>query len=116
VEENPDMSSVRSDVALLMPPDPLRDQGYQDTLRAIRPDNDPEKPPPREPGDKWILIAVVAGAAGCGILGVVVAILFGFATIFINLSVGVIGGGIIGALIGDLIKKRMLGRNRSRKT
>jgi hypothetical protein len=101
------MSSVRSNVAFLMPQDPLRGQGYQDTVRAIRPDNDPEKPPAKEPGDSNLVGLTLIGLVAGGALGFLVAsMIVGPSSWLLCAVVGGLVGGVIGAFIGDAINKR----------
>jgi hypothetical protein len=101
------MVNLRSNVAFLMPSDPLRGQGYQDTVRAIRPDNDPEKPPAKEPGDSYVIGLALVGLVAGGVLGYLVALLIVGLSSWILCAVG---GGVMGAtagaLIGDAVKKR----------
>ncbi len=73
--------------------------------------HDPDKPPPAEHGDKCVVIGMLVGAFAGATVGVLLAIYLNFLTIFIDLSLGAIGGGILGTPIGDLIKKRRQNRN-----
>ena len=75
--------------------------------RRFSSDNDPEKPPKPEPGDKGILIFLIIGLIVGGVLGAISGgLLFGVAGVLLGLFSGLIAGGIIGAIIGDKIKKR----------
>ena len=73
-------------------------------------DNDPERPPKRGPGDKYILICGAIGLSVGGVLGAIVGgLCFGFLGGVIGFLAGFFGGGIIGVIIGDSIRKRRLG-------
>ncbi len=101
------MLSLRSNVAFLMPPDPLRPQGYQDTLRATRPDNDPDAPPPKKPGESLIAGAAILGLLIGGVAGFLLSFRFVGSFLVVLCTVGgVVAGGIVGTLIGDAIRKR----------
>ncbi len=79
----------------------------RDLRRRFGSDNDPEKPPKPEPGDKGILIFLIIGLIVGGVLGAISGgLLFGVAGVLLGLFSGLIAGGIIGAIIGDKIKKR----------
>jgi len=60
--------------------------------------HDGERPPKPKPGDKYIVIGLVAGLIVGGALGTLGG--------FVGIAGGVIAGGVIGATIGELIKKR----------
>ena len=75
-------------------------------------DNDPERPPKRGPGDKYILICGAIGLSVGGASGAVVGgLCFGFLGGSLGFLGGFIAGGIIGVIIGDSIRKRRLGLN-----
>ncbi len=95
------------DVLFLMPPDPLRTQGYLDTAKALRPENDPESPPVKRPGDSWVLALALAGLVVGSTLGLVLALLLGGRSLWLlsTIAGGVIFG-IAGAFAGDALKKR----------
>jgi len=100
------MSRLELNVALLMPPDPIRTQSYQDTLTCIRPANDSEGPPPKGPGDAIVIVSALVGLVlGAG-AGVAVGYLaFGSSLWLISVVVSTLLGTAAGALIGDTIKK-----------
>jgi hypothetical protein len=106
------MLSQYSNVKFFMPPDPLRPQGYQDTLSSKKPDNDPDKPPAKEPGDSYIIISAIIGGIVGGLLAFILTFWF-FNAVIVWLCVagGVIAGGIAGTYIGDALEKRKLKRN-----
>lgn len=92
-------------VAFFLPPDPIRPQGYQDELRAVRPENDPERPPHREPGDGFILALAVVGILLGGCLGFVISRGIGGIIIAVLCILGgVLIGGTGGAFVGEKIK------------
>jgi hypothetical protein len=95
-----------------MPPDPIRNQGYLDTLNHNRPDNDPEKPPAKGPGDSYIVLSAI--------IGLIIGCLLGFfiASLYVNTALSVLCaavGGLVCAIasvfIGDAIKKRKIRHN-----
>ncbi len=70
-------------------------------------DNDPNKPPEPEPGDKYVVIGATAGLVVGGALGVLIGShLTGFMGGLIGLFVGVIVGGLVGTQLGGLVKQR----------
>jgi MFS family permease len=89
--------------------DPFHKQKeFEDDMRKIfRSDNDPERPPKREPGDKYILIGAIIGLIIGGILGAVIGwLFFSIAGVLLGIILGFIIGGVAGVYIGDAIKKR----------
>jgi hypothetical protein len=106
------MTGMRSNTAFMMPPDPIRNQGYLDTLRHTPEKNDPEAPPPKKPGEKYVigiaLLGMLVGATAAALIS------FRFASpgalVFFILG-GIIIGGIAGVLIGDAIKNRRFDRH-----
>ncbi len=96
-------------VLSFMPPDPLRPQGYQDTLQAKRQPNDPEGPPPKGPGDAYIAVGGIIGVLIGGTGGFLVSWgIVGIGIVIISVLGGVIVGGVVGAYLGDVIRKRRL--------
>ncbi len=71
----------------------------------FRPGRDPDKPPPREPGDAIVVTAMFIGAAVGFLSGAALAHFGGIGTIFINSAVGAIGLALAGTFVGDRIKK-----------
>ena len=89
--------------------DPLHKQKEfeSDMKKIFSSDNDPEKPPKKEPGDKYILIGAIAGLIVGGILGAVIGwLLFNMTGVLLGMIFGCIIGGVAGAYIGEVIKKR----------
>jgi hypothetical protein len=100
------MLNIKSNIAFFLPPDPIRPQGYQDTLRAIRPENDPEGPPPKKPGDANVVGFAILGLLVGGAAGFFISIHLDIGIIIISTFAGIIIGGVVGALIGEALKKR----------
>jgi len=72
-----------------------------------RSEYDPERPPRREPGDKYIIIGTIVGMIVGGALGAIIGNHYlGTIVSFFCAAGGFIVGGIIGATAGNLIKKR----------
>jgi hypothetical protein len=80
--------------------------------RQYGPEHDPDKPPPMERGDKYIMIGTTIGVILGGGLG-------GFLGSFYNLHLltvifcvfgGIVVGGLLGAIIGIIIKRRVLNK------
>ena len=94
------MNDTQSNVVLMMPPDPLRNQGVQDLERAFGPKNDPERPPVKEPGEKATVVGAIIGALAGAAAGVVLAAVLKVGNVVINLAAGVIIFGIAGAFVG----------------
>ena len=97
--------------------DPFARQREHDQQMRLkyRSENDPERPPEREPGDKYILIGAVVGLITGGTAGAIVGVLYsGVTGIFLGVTIGSITGGIIGVIIGDSIKKRRQRKNRTK--
>jgi hypothetical protein len=102
------MLNLKYNVAYFMPPDPLRPQGYQDTLHAIRPENDPDVPPHPKPGDSYVVVSAIIGLLIGGALGFFLPLHSGLGVIILSTFGGIIIGGILGALVGEAIKRRSL--------
>ena len=67
---------------------------------------DPEGPPRRERGDIYIILGALVGMIIGGVLAAVISYHYlGFVGIFLITGGCAIGGGIIGATIGNFIKK-----------
>ena len=99
------MLNVRSNIAYFLPPDPIRNQGYLDTLRHTKPDNDPEAPPPKKPGDAIIVRSAIIGLFLGGIIGFFLGLPFGPGVTTSITFAGIFIGGILGTLTGEVIKK-----------
>ena len=80
--------------------------------RQYGPQRDPDKPPPRERGDKFIIIYSTIGVILGGIIGGVIGVVFSLHFFAVVLSVigGVVIGGILGVIIGTRIKRRYLSK------
>ena len=61
-------------------------------------ESDPEKPPRRKPGDRYIIVGAVVGLVAGGGLG-------SFGGLFAIFGGGIVGA-LIGSLIGNLVRKR----------
>jgi membrane associated rhomboid family serine protease len=104
--------NMRPCTMAFMPPDPIRNQGYLDTLNHNRPNNDPEKPPAKEPYDSYVVLAAIIGLIVGSLLG------FFIASLYVNTVISVlcaVGGGLVcaaaGVFVGDAIKKRRIKRH-----
>ncbi|UCH43364.1 MAG: hypothetical protein JSW16_02140 [Dehalococcoidales bacterium] len=88
-----------------------RQREYNRDLRnKYRSENDPERPPKRGPGDKYILIGALTGLIIGGVsVAIVGGIFFGFIGGVLGFLGGFIAGGITGVMIGDSVRKRRLG-------
>ena len=85
-----------------------RQKEFEHDLRSRYPsDNDPEKPPPWQPGDRITVIGTITGMIIGGALGCIASWLLYNIGIF-GLLPGILVGGIIGAIIGDKIRRRRL--------
>ncbi len=71
--------------------------------RQYAPRHDPEKSPPKQPGDKYILIPTIFGMIAGGVLGVFASRFLGF--IAFNMFIGVMVCGGLGLGIGCVIRK-----------
>jgi hypothetical protein len=100
------MLNIRSNIAYFLPPDPIRNQGYLDTLRHTKPDNDPEAPPPKKPGDAVIVRSAIIGLLLGGIIGFFIGLRFGPGITTSSTFAGIFIGGIIGAFTGEFLKNR----------
>lgn len=77
-----------------------------------KPDNDPEKPPSKGPGDKYYAIGALIGAI-IGIIAGLILSRFG-GLIVIDVNGGAVVGSLIGTVVGSLIRKYVLNKE-SRK-
>lgn len=105
----PDSSYKNNSVSLAWISDPFHKQKeFESDMRKIfSSDNDPEKPPRRQPGDKYILIGAIVGLIIGGVLGAFIGwFLFNIAGVLLGIILGLIIGGVAGAYIGEAIKKR----------
>ncbi len=103
-----DMINVRSNISFFLPPDPIRNQGYLDTLRHTRPDNDPESPPPKKSGESL----VVRTAIVCLLVGGLIGFFLGFQfnpgiTVACTFS-GILIGGVVGSFLGEALRNHRL--------
>jgi len=72
------------------------------------PDDDPEKPPPKERGDKYLFIGTFIGLVVGGLLGAVLSLYVGW--VILNIFTGLLVGGFAGLWIGSMVKKRSLSK------
>ena len=75
--------------------------------RQYGPKHDPNGPPPKERGDKYIAICILIGVIIFGALAWFSGVMLSWATLTIIFAMvgGVVIGGIIGAITGDRLKK-----------
>ena len=86
----------------------LRQRLHQAEMRLqYRSEHDPEQAPRPKRGDIYILIGTMVGAVVGGVLG-----LFSGSPFII--AVAIIGGGIVGAVVGSLIKKWRVARQKAK--
>ena len=74
---------------------------------VFRPKHDPDKPPPRQPGDIYVVVAMVAGAVIGGSTGLFISYVTGRFPFF-GIAAGAVVGGIAGSFIGDWWKKKVI--------
>lgn len=96
-----------------MPPDYAKRVSEIELEHKLRTEGDPGQPPPRKPGDRYIIggaiVGIVVGGVGGGILGwaypdlPVVAMVLG----------GILVGALLGLFIGDRLKKRSVSAQRA---
>lgn len=72
--------------------------------------NDPEIPPPKEPGDGFVILGAVIGFIIGGIIGAFINSFLHYILFFLILA-GVFVGSLIGTFSGSRLKKHMLRRN-----
>ena len=96
---------------------PQQQEGLSSGLALLRSPNDyltdtqfrhkdPSRPPAHEPGDGWIVMGMLIGAAIGAASGTALAVFGNIGSVFLDLTVGAIGCGLLGTLIGDRIKPR----------
>ena len=99
------------DLAFAASPDAFKTGPDIEKQRDLRSENGPEIPPPKEPGDAYVLVAAI--------VGLVLGAALGFFTAFpvVGVFIGVlctIGGALVGSaagtLIGESIKKSIAKR------
>jgi hypothetical protein len=74
---------------------------------VFRPKHDPDKPPPIEPGDIYVVLGMAIGLVVLGSIGFLISILMGMSNPFVSIAAGVIIGGIAGSTFGEWLKKRV---------
>ncbi len=74
---------------------------------VFRPKHDPDKPPPLEPGDIYVVLGMVIGLVVLGTTGLLISILIEMSNPFVPIAAGVIIGGIAGSYAGEWLKKRV---------
>ncbi len=104
------MAALRWGYVFFMPPDYAKRVSEIELEHKLKTEGDPEYPPPRRPGDRYlvggaivgfVLGGVAAGVAAWAYPGVpAVAIVFG----------GLVVGGLIGVFVGDRLRQRALAR------
>lgn len=77
-------------------------------LQQYKSGDDPEKPPPKERGDKYYALGALIGVIVGGIIGDMLS-RFGGLILFDIIGGGVVGG-FLGIFAGSLMKKRMLNK------
>jgi uncharacterized protein YcfJ len=91
---------------VLDPGEMMRKVNELELQQQYKSDNDPEKPPPKEHGDKYYAAGALVGAIFGGITGGVLS-RFGGLMLFDIIGGGVVGG-FIGIFIGSQIRKNVL--------
>ena len=105
IECSVDNSFCRGNLlSLLFHPDQFDPRDRELELQ-YRSEHDPERPPKWKPGDKYTVIGVLVGVILGGALVAIGDRYFGFTNFFFGIAGGTIIGGIIGATVGDLIRK-----------
>jgi hypothetical protein len=76
------------------------------------PEHDPDKLPPPEPGDKYIMLGTTIGIILGGVLGGILGSFYSLPVITVIFCVfgGIVFGGLLGAIIGIVIKKHILNK------
>jgi len=74
---------------------------------VFRPKHDLDKPPPRQPGDVYVVVAMIAGAVIGGSSGLFISYVTGSFPFF-GIAAGTVVGGILGLFIGDWWKKKVI--------
>jgi len=101
--------SIRSSMRFIYDPGDLEKRRVDWELeRQYEPKSDPEKPPPREHRDRYILIGAVVGIIVGGILGCILSLFVGF--VVTDCIVGILAGGIAGVITGSTIRTHMLNK------
>lgn len=81
-----------------------RQAGWAMKDQFKQPENDPERPPPKEPGDGFVIAGAVIGFFIGGVLGYFINSLLHYIVVFIILA-GVFIGSLVGTYIGYRFKK-----------
>jgi len=69
-----------------------------------QPQHDPEKPPPKDLGDGYIILFMFIGLIAGAILGVFLSFRISLLSLILGLIVSAVDGGIIGTLFGKAVK------------
>jgi hypothetical protein len=102
-------SSPGSGLALLRSPnDILIDSQFRNNK------TDPSMPPEHEPGDGWIVMGMLVGALVGGVGGFYFGLATGVISPYFGCAAGVVGLGLIGTFVGEVIKKMIRRKRRGR--
>lgn len=103
-----DKVPVQSNITFFLPPDPIRNQGYLDTLQHTRPSNDPESPPPKKPGEALIVRTAIVCLLVGGLIGFFLGFQLGTGIAVACTFAGIFIGCIAGAFLGEALNNRHL--------
>lgn len=98
------MVNVRSNISFFLPPDPIRNQGYLDTLHHTKPGNDPEAPPPKKPGEALIIRSAIIGLLIGGLIGFFLGFYLGTGITVACTLAGLSTGCLAGAFLGEALR------------
>ena len=76
-------------------------------------EDDPEKPPVKQPGDAYLAAGALAGLAVGGAVGIGLRVLTG---LYILVFAGAVGGGLAGLFVGGRMKNRAANRAQSEQS
>ncbi len=112
---NPAVAESPRHLFFYTPPEMFQRENEIELERELRTEGDPEHPPPRKPGDRYIAGGAMIGMVVGGASGGVIAWAYPGLPMVVMVVGGIVAGSFLGLLIGDRLKKRSLSARRSRE-
>jgi len=98
---------------LFLEPDFAKREAEVELEQKLRTEGDPEQPPPRRPGDRYITGGAIVGVVVGGVGGGIAAQAYTELPVVVLVVGGILVGGLLGLFIGDRLKQRAHGTQRN---